>query len=1012
MMDVLEPKLLILASAGSGKTYQLSNRIIGLVAKGANPEHLVALTFTRKAAAEFADTVLTKLAEASTDPKAAVQLQKDIGLEEVDFSEVLSQVTRSLHRITLGTMDSFFARIVKAFQYELGLTGGRFDLIEGPRQDIATDGILLHILGESFGSTKGSEFSHAFRRASAGREQQGVARNLREYIKHWHLRYRHQPLCEWGPSDLIRRKPEDWERSKQALADEALANIEDIECTPGQRDALEKSIGEIVEHTIAGGRLGSKIGSLTQSILDAVAEQDGENLTVRFRKEFDLTGPTASALRKLVTIAAQCELSAAAMRTHALHEVITAYDEQCERLLRSRGRLGFDDVKLLMGEWAHSEEARLRREAVDFRLDARIDHWLLDEFQDTSPAEWNGLLPLIDEAASDEQERSMFIVGDRKQAIYAWRGGDVTLFDQVKDRYGANSGSKLVTAELNESWRSCPEVLALVNQACGDKSAAEAVFGTAGRDWECPEHVSAPPLRDESKRGHARVEIVGDWEEKFERMDALLKQLGVGERELTCGILLRGNDSAAKVANELRGRGYDVILEGQREPAKDSPVGVTISQLLKWLADPGNQLARGVVEMSPLHPLLVKRHGEDWNTIWNALTISISTDGYGITISGLVEHCGIAWAPYNRRRIEDILQALGEMERRGSPSCREVADTIERLSIPQAPGVAAIQVMTIHKSKGLGFDVVILPEVPKKTIPEANRFRVMQGDGWLSEAPPKWVRRLHPELEALEESWGLQQQHEAMCTLYVALTRAKRGLYVMLETPSKTHEFDKPSLANWLMRAVGLDAVGVDEPWEQGSIDWVEGIPMLESSPAGEAIPDLQPVTPSDRCLTHVAPSKLAHHGTHSKEGMAFGSEVHALLEGVRWIDEDSPTLPDTDVGKATQSLLDDPATGAYFSKAGRDIRLLREQAIDAEIEGRWISGIIDRLHLHQGADGKIQRVEIIDFKTDAMEEPATLRAAYADQLDAYRKCMQRLYPEAEIDCVLLSTHLVAAIEV
>ncbi len=1009
MVDVLEPKLLILASAGSGKTYQLSNRIIGLVAKGADPEHIVALTFTRKAAAEFADTVLTKLAEAATDAEKAKDLEDKLGLENVDFVDVLNRVSRSLHRITLGTMDSFFARIVKAFQYELGLTGGRFELIEGPRQEMATDAILEHILGDVFGNTDGSEFSHAFRRASIGKEQQGVARNLRDFINRWHLHLRHHPHLEWGPDSLIARKPEDWERSKQGLIEAVMDGLDGVEFTrKGQREAVEKSLGEIRDHTLASGSLGSNASSMTGKILEAVATQDGDTLTLKFYKEFELNGACAIALRKLVTLAAQCELSAAAQRSRALHEVITAYDDQCERLLRTRGRLGFDDVKLLMGEWAHSEEARLRREAVDFRLDARIDHWLLDEFQDTSPAEWNALLPLIDEAASDDLDRSMFIVGDRKQAIYAWRGGDVTLFDQVIDRYGSTSGSKLKQAELNESWRSCPQVLELVNQVCGDRFVTEAIFGEAGRNWECPAHESASPLLADKNRGHARVEQVGDWDEKFDRMEDLLRQVGVGERELTCGILLRGNEAAEKVANELRSRGFDVILEGQREPAKDSQVGVAVSQLLKWLADPGNHLARGVIEMSPFHRLLVDRHGDEWNAIWNGLTTSLSEHGYGATIRDLIENCGVDWSPHSRRRIDDLLQALGEMDRRGNTPCREAAINIERLSIPQSPGVAAIQVMTIHKSKGLGFDLVLLPEVPDKAIPEPQRFRIMEGDGWLSEAPPQWARKLNPQLEKLETDWGLEQQHEAMCMLYVALTRAKRGLYVLLNTPSDKHDYDKPSLANWLMRSTGLDAVGADA-WETGSIDWSQNVPTLSSPEPEEAIPELQAAS-EDRAM-RVTPSSMARHEEHSVTGMNFGQEVHALLEGIVWMDEISPTLPDHEAGRAVRSLIEGEITRDYFIKGERKIRLLREQAIDAQIEGKWISGIIDRLHLHQNADGNVHKVEIIDFKTDTVDDASALKSAYQDQLDAYRLCLQKLHPNAEIDCILLSTHLGEAVQ-
>jgi ATP-dependent exoDNAse (exonuclease V) beta subunit len=128
-MNILAKNLLILASAGSGKTFQLGNRVIGLVASGVAPERIVALTFTRKAAAEFADAVLTKLAKAAADEAAAAALRRDLALPEADFADALARVVRALPRVTLGTMDSFFGKVIRGFQYELGLTGGRFDLL-------------------------------------------------------------------------------------------------------------------------------------------------------------------------------------------------------------------------------------------------------------------------------------------------------------------------------------------------------------------------------------------------------------------------------------------------------------------------------------------------------------------------------------------------------------------------------------------------------------------------------------------------------------------------------------------------------------------------------------------------------------------------------------------------------------------------------------------------------------------------------------------------------------------
>ena len=111
-MNILAPNLLILASAGSGKTFQLGNRVIGLVATGVAPEKIVALTFTRKAAGEFADSVLTKLAAAASEIQTAAGLRNELALPAADFSEALEQVVRALPRFTLGTMDSFFSKAI------------------------------------------------------------------------------------------------------------------------------------------------------------------------------------------------------------------------------------------------------------------------------------------------------------------------------------------------------------------------------------------------------------------------------------------------------------------------------------------------------------------------------------------------------------------------------------------------------------------------------------------------------------------------------------------------------------------------------------------------------------------------------------------------------------------------------------------------------------------------------------------------------------------------------------
>jgi superfamily I DNA/RNA helicase len=241
-INILAKNLLILASAGTGKTYQLSNRIIGLIASGVEPERIVALTFTRKAAGEFADAVLTKLAAAASDPAKAARLQAELGLQQADFPAALEATVRALPRLTLGTMDSFFARVVRGFQYELGLTGGTFDLLEGPRAEAAKDELLAEILGGTF-EDGGGEFFHAFRRAMIGREDQKVSEGLRRFVQTWQGRYRADRALEWGPSSLSTHRREDWEIHKHALATRARAGLGDIAYTDKRQLAcLEKLI--------------------------------------------------------------------------------------------------------------------------------------------------------------------------------------------------------------------------------------------------------------------------------------------------------------------------------------------------------------------------------------------------------------------------------------------------------------------------------------------------------------------------------------------------------------------------------------------------------------------------------------------------------------------------------------------------------------------------------------------------------------------------------------------------
>ena len=1015
-IEILSKNLLIRASAGSGKTYQLGNRVIGLVGvRGAEPTSLMALTFTRKAAGEFADAVLAKLARAALDPQRADQLVRELG-QPIDVDTTLARMVRSLPRLQFGTIDSFFSRIVRGFPYELGLTSGQFELLTGPRQEAALDEIRTGLLDAALDDGEAAEFLHAFRRAVLGREKKSVGESLASFFSSWHALWKSGAVGSENRSKMpFQDLPgvDAWERSKAGLAAELRAAMSSISWTDArQRKAFGEMIDALESHTIGSGSL-SDASSLTTSVLEWGGRDEAPVL--QHYKPFQPGPSVGKPLSRMVTLLIDCELGAAVERTTAVLELVERYDRECERRLRRRGLLGFDDLKILMGAWMAGPGAGLGQDHIDFRLDAQGRHWLLDEFQDTSPSEWHGLEPLLDRASQDP-EGSLFVVGDVKQAIYRWRGGEVGLFDEVERRYRGN----LAVFSMPESRRSCRSVLQLVNGICGHLDAIGSVLGPeVASQWPWETHVPA----EDTTTGFSRVEIVpGSLEQRLDRTVDLLRELGIPGRALSCGILVRKNEEVRKVADRLRLEAIPVVEEGVRRPADDNPVGVALKALLGWLADPADTLARGIVRMSPFEGVLAARFGGDgtgaskagsegaerpvvdWKA-WEGLMEDAGSLGFAGMVERLVEPLWGGWSEFSRRRADDLVGALAAFDASGGVGARAALRSIDGLEVSQPPGAAAVQVMTIHKSKGLGFDVVILPEVEDDRIPNASRFPISLGGGWALDNPPDWVRAQVPELRVLEERWGIAQRYDALCLLYVALTRAKRGLYVLMpEAPKNTT--DRASLAQLIRTAL---------PAGDGNVVWQEGNPhwMRDVKPAAKREEASSPVLAAsqpmpDRSTATSAKQRGKSIPVDSPVGMEIGSAFHAAFETVGWIDEVSPSLPKDEIGSRVLELVSDPNLREHFERRGRSVTLHREQPIEAVLEGRWFSGVIDRLHVHEGG----KRVEVIDFKTDAVESMEALVDRYAGQMEIYRRVMSQVYPGAQVECRLLSTRLRKGIRV
>ncbi|TAG08976.1 MAG: hypothetical protein EAZ42_08600 [Verrucomicrobia bacterium] len=998
-MQAHEKNQLIRASAGSGKTYRLSNRFIRLCALGAAPESIVALTFTRKAAGEFAESILGKLARAAASSQDAQKIANEIAVEDVDFTHLLGQVVRALPRMTLSTNDGFFAKIVRAFQYDLGVTGGRFQVLDTNRESAEKEQILAQILSDTREDQAVDEFIKAFRRTTIGKEGVSVAAKLQEFVKTWQKLYRQHVGLEWGPQAFEKIEISTWNLQRGEITRDVLDAMESMPENEFHKH-LKKFVENCAAHSTGSGIIDFK-NKIPEQLLDHCS-RDLDPLEICYnRKVHSLPQPLATKLRAMLRIIADAELAAAVQRTRAIYFIMVGYDALCEKQLRKRGLLGYDDVKFLMGRWTQTEDQRLRREAIDFQLDAKFQHWLLDEFQDTSHDDWLGLSPLIEEAITDP-DQSTFIVGDRKQAIYGWRGGDVTLFDRILDKYG----SVFSQESLTTSYRSSPAVLDLVNAVCGDQMTIKTIFGEAANDWQWQDHVASNP----NLTGEAIVYEIEKGEDALEEaVFDLLDRLQVQKRAMSCCVLVRDNESVKKWANALRAAGHQVVEDGARCPISEDTVGVLLNQLVCWLDDPSNEFARRVIEMSPLADRLLSNYGQAWNRVWEKLHEVISSSGWAGMMHQVCDEFIASWPPFSKRCAQEILQSLADFDQQATLSAADARSWLKRLVVNEAAGSATIQVMTIHKSKGLGFDVVIIPQVPKEKIPNSGHFEFALSDACICDAPPQWVRKMTPEIKSLEEAWEKKQGYEAMCLLYVAITRAKRGLYLFLEKPAKADDADKATLVNWLRSSFASHSSLLDGIiYHAGISNWFEEMPLLDlNQPEPKQAISLRPAaapmqrrTPSGEKSAKHAPADF------NAGGKAFGNAVHLEFENIGWIDETGipQNFSDREAGAVVVDVLKDEQVAHWFQRRGRMIRLFHEQAIDAMLDGAWMSGVIDRLHLETNASGDVARVEVLDYKTDAVQHASELLDRYTKQLEAYRAALALIFPNAEITCVLIST--------
>lgn len=1018
------PHLIIRASAGSGKTYQLSSRFIALLAAGQTPDSILATTFTRKAAGEIFDRVLWRLAEAVADDKKRAELGKSIGDESLSVIRVrtlLVETLAALHRLRIGTLDSFFMKLAGSFALELGLPPGwriGDEVEDRELREEAVEAIL--------GADRSEELLMLFHLLTKGEARRGIGDLVLDTVTSLYGLFRETEPEAWH--QLTCKEPLSKEQLDGLIEQMRQVKLPNKLQTDARDSDLEKALREDWKDLLSAG-LCKKVSNKESSYQRKPIPPELVKLYIQLLEHM-----RARLLSQVIR------------QTEATHDLLTKFHEEYWRLKQESGSLRFDEVT---GALSHAAAAVASPEQVAFRLDGQISHILLDEFQDTSLPQWQVLRPLAKRVMeAGAKSRSFFCVGDVKQAIYGWRGGLAEMFDSLdKDLPG------LASQPLSESFRSSPVVIDVVNKVFRDlpqhpnlehyqdavNQFSSGFLPHTTRKTGLPGYVclqTAPqPSRSDEKAQDALLKFTAQ-----QIADLVVKAPG-----RSIGVLCRKNDVVARMIYELKNLSVEASEEGGN-PLTDSAAVELVISLLQIADHPGDTAARFHVASSPIAKEIGLRKFDDARAaakLSHELRTELLRDGYGAAIYRWAR----LLAPSCDKRELNRLQQLVEMAYDYQPKSTLRADAFIRLVQEQRksdPSSAHVRVMTIHQAKGLEFDAVFLPELDSKLLGQnpafvagrasplsaVNRVIRYAGDEVQRLLPPQWQQLFDEDRD--------RRLRESLCTLYVAMTRPIHALHMIVAAPGERQEKNFPKTYAGMLRFTlgsGLNPPPDTVLFEQGNPDWMNNPYQAAKSPARKPTDSksrtvmLADAGRPSRGLVRASPSSLEGGarvhlgrllGEKSAYGQSYGSLMHAWFEAIEWLDDGPPTdgdlraiaaavsarigelpsrsLPLEDFRKALRG----PRVSALLSRrhyelaaGGKDVTLeaLRELPFAFRQEDQLLNGSIDRLVLVRQS-GRLTAAEVIDFKTDTVTSPTQLPELtefYRPQLEAYKKAAERI---------------------
>ena len=811
------------ASAGTGKTSVLVTRYLNLLRAGVDPLNVLAITFTRQAAAEMRERIVEELKQDAARSRAG----------EARWRELRDR----LGEITISTIDAFCLSLLREFPLEADLD---------PGFAVADETEIPHLARQAVERTlvTGSAVAH---------EDPDVAMLLAQ-LGPWRVRVAVTHLLQRRTAvsaalgRVLRGAPRDSTAAGACRA--AAASLADR--VGGMRNSLRRVLDDgpsesgsfaVVARDLAGlGRLAEREPARIRAALDRLRAYFLTRSGAPRKRFTDprLPGGTPRGRRFR---------AAAAALAPVVHEVLTRFDRDVNLAL-ARGvqrlfRIGVAEYRRELEARALLDFADVLERAVDllrkmdefarsrYRLESRYHHVLVDEFQDTSRAQWE-LVSLLVQSWGEGSglvhdaplPPSVFVVGDRKQSIYRFRDADVSVLEDAGVAVAAlrpDVPDSRVRQWISHSFRAVPDLLAFVNDLFAAIEKAPARRDAFRFDDRDRFPVAAPPDAAEGSEPALGI-AVGESVERCADLVAgeiarLLREGQVRDRRTgvrrraapgDVAILFRSRESHGEFERALHARGIQTcVYKGlgffDAEEIKD------LRALLRYLANPWSELRAAALLRSRVVGISDLALGRLAGGLSDALLASDAPASMAdlpdddaellalarATVPGWVARVdrmapselldlALAESAYDaelrdgpsvqaRENVKKLRGLVRRVQNRGYATMARVAEHLDRLPGDVSNAVVdafdAVNLMTVHAAKGLEFPVVLLVDLGRGAGAATPPVRVTdRGDGEPSVS-------VWPLRTAADEDQHLAEREESKRLLYVGATRARDRLY-------------------------------------------------------------------------------------------------------------------------------------------------------------------------------------------------------------------------------------------